>query len=61
MRINITLTEDEYRKLMMCYKDFISSHEWRQAPPTLTGYVAGLVNVSVDRIIDEEGLPRESL
>ena len=53
-RINITLSDDEYEKLMKCYKHFITTHEWRQPPPSLTGYVASIVVATVDRIIVEE-------
>lgn len=53
-RINITLTDEEYEKLMRCYKHFINTHEWRQPPPSLTGYAASIVVVTVDRIIVEE-------
>ncbi len=53
-RINITLTDDEYEDLMKCYKHFISTHEWRQPPPSLTGYVASIVVATINRILDEE-------
>ena len=54
-RINITLTDEEYEKLVKCYKHFINNREWKTAPiPTVTGYVASIVNVTVERILDEE-------
>ena len=56
-RINITLSEEEYEKLVKCYKHFINNHEWKDRPiPTITGYVASIVCVTLDRILDEEKL-----
>ena len=56
-RINITLTDEEYEKLVKCYKHFINNHEWRIAHvPTVTSYVASIVNEKVKRILDEEKL-----
>ena len=55
-RINITLSDEEHRDLVKCYKHFINTHEWRQPPPSLTGYAASIVVATVDRIIVEEDL-----
>lgn len=55
-RINITLNDEEYEKLMKCYKHFISTREWRQPPPSLTGYAASIVIGAADRIIVEKKL-----
>lgn len=54
-RINITLTDEEHEDLVKCYKHFINTHDWKGKPiPTLTGYVASIVVVTVNRILDEE-------
>ena len=53
-RINITLNDEEYERLMKCYKHFINTREWKQPTPSLTGYAASIVVVTVDRIIVEE-------
>lgn len=56
-RINITLTDEDYDRLVTCYKQFINTHDWKNKPiPTVTGYVASIVNVTVDRILAEEKL-----
>lgn len=55
-RINITLSDEERRNLVKCYKHFINTHEWRQSPPSLTGYVASIVVATINRILDEEKL-----
>ena len=55
-RINITLTEDEYKDVVKCYKNFISNHEWSNSIPTVTGYVAGIVMMTINRILKEEKL-----
>lgn len=56
-RINITLNDEEYDNLVKCYKNFINNHEWKTKPiPTITGYVASIVVVTVNRILDEEKL-----
>lgn len=53
-RINITLSDEEYEDLMKCYKHFITTHEWKQPPPSLTGYVGSIVVVTIQRILNEE-------
>lgn len=54
-RINITLTDEEHEDLVKCYKHFINTHDWKgKAIPTLTGYVASIVVVTINRILDEE-------
>lgn len=54
-RINITLTDEEHEDLVKCYKHFINTHDWKGKPiPTLTGYVASIVVVTINRILDEE-------
>lgn len=56
-RINITLTDEEHEDLVKCYKYFINTHDWKGKPiPTLTGYVASIVVVTINRILDEEKL-----
>lgn len=56
-RINITLTDEEHEDLVKCYKHFINTHDWKGKPiPTLTGYVASIVVVTINRILDEEKL-----
>ena len=56
-RINISLTDEEYEKLVKCYKHFISSRDWRDRPiPTVTGYVTSIVVVTLNRILEEEKL-----
>ena len=54
-RINITLSDEEYEDLVKCYKQFINTHDWKgRLIPTLTGYVASMVVVTIKRILDEE-------
>lgn len=54
-RINITLSDEEHRDLVKCYKRFIITHDWQgKAIPTLTGYVASIVVDTINRILDEE-------
>lgn len=56
-RINITLTDEEHEDLVKCYKHFINTHDWKGKPiPTLTGYVASIVVVTINRILGEEKL-----
>lgn len=56
-RINITLTDEEYEKLVKCYKQFIATHDWKgRNIPTLTGYTASIVVITLNRILDEEKL-----
>ena len=55
-RINITLNDEEYEKLMKCYKHFINTREWRRPPPSLTGYAASIVIAAADRIVVEKKL-----
>lgn len=56
-RINITLNDEEHEKLVKCYKHFINTHEWKDRTiPTITGYVASIVIVTLNRILDEEKL-----
>lgn len=53
-RINITLSDEEHADLVKCYKQFINNHEWKQPPPSLTGYAASIVIVTIKRILEEE-------
>ena len=54
-RINITLTDEENEKLVRCYKHFINTHDWKgRNIPTLTGYTASIVVITIKRILDEE-------
>lgn len=54
-RINITLSDEEHENLVKCYKQFINKYDWKGKPiPTLTGYVASMVVVTIKRILDEE-------
>ena len=53
-RINITLKDEEYANLVKCYKHFINTNEWKQPPPSLTGYTACIVNILIQRILEEE-------
>lgn len=56
-RINITLTDEEYDRLVTCYKQFINTHDWKgKNIPTLTGYTASIVVITVNRILVEEKL-----
>lgn len=56
-RINITLSDEEHEKLVKCYKHFINSHEWKgRNIPTLTGYTASIVVITINRILEEEKL-----
>lgn len=56
-RINITLTDEEHEDLVICYKHFINTHDWKGKPiPTLTGYVASIVVATTNRILDGEKL-----
>lgn len=52
-RVNITLTEEEYAMLTMCYKAFIEKHDFTEhAPPSLTGYAAAALICSLRYIGD---------
>ncbi len=56
-RINITLTDEEHDDLVRCYKQFINTHEWKgRNIPTLTGYTASIVVITIKRILAEEKL-----
>lgn len=56
-RINITLTDEEYDNLVKCYKQLINTHDWKDRNiPTLTGYTASIVVITVNRILEEEKL-----
>lgn len=56
-RINISLSDEEYEKVVKCYKNFINKYEWKDRPiPSITGYVASIVGVTVNRILEEEKL-----
>lgn len=56
-RINITLTDEEHDDLVKCYKQFIATHDWKgRSIPTLTGYTASIVVITVNRILEEEKL-----
>lgn len=56
-RINITLTDEEHDDLVKCYKQFIATHDWKgRNIPTLTGYTASIVVITINRILEEEKL-----
>lgn len=56
-RINITLTDEEHEDLVRCYKQFINTHDWKgRNIPTLTGYTASIVVITIKRILAEEKL-----
>ncbi len=56
-RINITLTDEEHDDLVRCYKQFINTHDWKgRNIPTLTGYTASIVVITIKRILAEEKL-----
>lgn len=40
-RINLTLTESEYNVLRDKYSAFIADNEWKDTPPSITGYATG--------------------
>lgn len=56
-RINISLSEEEYEKAVKCYKHFVNNYDWKDRPiPTITGYVASIVMMTINRILEEEKL-----
>lgn len=56
-RINITLTDEEHEDLVRCYKQFINTYDWKgRNIPTLTGYTASIVVITIKRILAEEKL-----
>lgn len=52
VRVNITLDDKTYQDLVKCYNSFVAEHEWRNAPPSITGYTATLVELTIKETLD---------
>lgn len=43
-RLNISLTDDEYKQLTAAYRDFINNYDFEvDTPPSLTGFAAAVI------------------
>lgn len=53
-RINITLNEEDYTRLLKCYKNYVERCAVDRPPVSMTGYTSTLVLAMIDRILEQE-------